>query len=70
MQSGIGFVHNTCMHGQAEKTVVRGPIIAKPTPPWLVGHKGALGISRRLGEFEARGSVLKLPLLALAALKS
>ena len=70
VQSGIGFVHNTCMHGQAEKTVVRGPIIAKPTPPWLVGHRGALGISRRLGEFEARGSVLKLPLLALAALKS
>ena len=67
VQSGIGSVHNASMLSRAEKTVVRGPIVAKPSPPWIVGNANALKVARKLCAFEAAGNPLKLPGLALAA---
>jgi acyl-CoA reductase-like NAD-dependent aldehyde dehydrogenase len=38
-QSGHGFVHNTYLLTQPEKTVMRGPFRARPKPPWFVTHR-------------------------------
>src|SRR5439155_20388027 len=41
IQSGRGWVHNTFMLEGIEKCVVRGPLVAKPTPPGFPNHKTA-----------------------------
>ena len=69
IKSGIGVVHNTFMFDRPEKTVIRGPFKVTPTPPWFVTNKNALNIAKRLVEFEANPSVLKLGKIVAASLK-
>ena len=69
IQSGRGWVHNTFMLEGIEKTVVRGPLVAKPTPVWFPNHKTANEVGRRLVKFEASPSVWKLPGLVWNALR-
>jgi aldehyde dehydrogenase (NAD(P)+) len=69
IQSGIGFVHNTYMIEGIEKAVVRGPLLARPKPPWFFDHKRAEPVARRLVSMEARPSWWKLPALASAAMR-
>jgi acyl-CoA reductase-like NAD-dependent aldehyde dehydrogenase len=38
-QSGHGFVHNTYLLTQPQKTVMRAPFRSRPTPPWFVTHR-------------------------------
>lgn len=38
-QSGRGFVHNTYLLTQPQKTVMRAPFRARPKPPWFVTHR-------------------------------
>lgn len=38
-QSGRGFVHNTYLLTQPEKTVMRAPFRSRPKPPWFVTHR-------------------------------
>lgn len=66
--SGIGVVHNTLMFGRPQKSVLRGPFVAAPKPPWFVGHRAADRVARRLVEFEARPSLWRIPAIVSAAM--
>jgi hypothetical protein len=68
IQSGRGVVGNAYMFDRAQKSVVRGPFRARPTPPWFATHRNALPVMRRLLAFEAAPSLLALPGIFAAAL--
>jgi aldehyde dehydrogenase (NAD(P)+) len=71
IQSGKGWVHNTFLlnDDDIEKCVIRGPLVAKPKLPYMVPHKTADKLAKRLLKFEAAPSVFKLPGLIAAALR-
>lgn len=53
IQSGTGWVHNAFMLGRIEKSVLRGPLVVQPTPPWFAGNPRGPAIARRLLAMEA-----------------
>ena len=59
IQSGTGVVHNTLMFSRVEKSVVRAPFRAWPTPPWFVTNRAAARLGPKLAQFEAAPSALK-----------
>jgi len=62
IQSGNGVVHNTLMFSKPQKSVLRGPFRATPTPPWFVLHgKAGRKIFPKLVKFELAPSPLKVP---------
>jgi aldehyde dehydrogenase (NAD(P)+) len=69
VQSGLGWVHNTFMLEGIEKSVFRGPCVLSPKPAWFYDNSMMHVIGAKLSEFEAAPSALKLPSLALAALR-
>ncbi|AGC48629.1 aldehyde dehydrogenase [Myxococcus stipitatus DSM 14675] len=69
IQSGLGWVHNTLMLEQVEKSVLRAPLTNLMAPPWVPGHRGARDLGTRLVDFERAPSWLKLPGVAAAALR-
>jgi aldehyde dehydrogenase (NAD(P)+) len=69
IQSGSGFVHNTFMLEGVEKSVLRGPLVMSPKPAWFYDNTMVHVIGERLADFEAFPNALKLPGLALAALR-
>ncbi len=69
IQSGRGVVHNTFLVDHVEKSVVRGPFRIKPTPAWFADHKTLDQLGRALANFEASGSVTKLPAVIWAAMR-
>lgn len=69
IQSGRGWVHNTHMLEHIEKVVVRAPVTQAPKPPYFPSHKSARELGRALVAFDATGSWLKFPAVAIAGLK-
>jgi len=69
IQSGTGWVHNTLMFSRAEKTVVRGPFKLKPKPVWFPSNRMALELGKKLTDFEAEPSMLKVPKIVWTALR-
>jgi acyl-CoA reductase-like NAD-dependent aldehyde dehydrogenase len=70
IQSGNGIVHNTLMFSRPQKTVLRGPFRATPTPPWFATRgNAARAVFPRLADLEAAPSPVKVPAIVLAALK-
>lgn len=69
IQSGLGWVHNTPMFENIEKAIVHGPIKPFPKLPTFAGHKTAHIMGRKVVAFEAKPSWLKVPGLAMAAMK-
>lgn len=67
--SGIGTVHNTLMIPRPERTVIYGPFVASPRPPWFVTHCSGRDIGRALTKFEHRPSLLRLGPTIYHALK-
>jgi aldehyde dehydrogenase (NAD(P)+) len=67
IQSGLGWVHNTFMIEGIEKSVIRGPLVVKPTPAWFPYNRRARAVAERMFDLEANPSVLKLPALVAAA---
>ena len=65
--SGIGVVHNTLMFSRTQKSVLRGPFVVTPKPPWFVGHRKAHCVAERLAGYEARPSVWRIPAIVAAA---
>lgn len=61
VQSGTGWVHNTCMLGGVDKAVLRGGIRVRPTPPWFADHPTAGRAGACLVAIEAEPSWTKLP---------
>lgn len=80
IQSGIGFVHNTYMLENVERTVVEAPfrpfprnllrssVTLLPKPPWFVTNKKAGVLGRLLTEFQYRPGWSKLPRIFVNAL--
>jgi acyl-CoA reductase-like NAD-dependent aldehyde dehydrogenase len=71
IRSGLGWVHNTYLLPDhlIEKTVIRGPLVVKPKPAWFTNNRMTHVIGRKLVDFEASPSPLKLPGIVLAALR-
>src|SRR5262249_1764593 len=69
IQSGVGWVHDTLMLEDIEKCVIRGALRPVPKQVYFPGHRSLHRLGRRLVEFEAAPSWLKVPGLAAAALK-
>lgn len=69
IRSGVGVVHNTYMFDRPQKTVIRGPFIVKPTPPWFVNHKTTPELGRKLTHFEAEPDWKKIPSILWSAIR-
>lgn len=69
IQSGQGVVHNGLLLDHPQKSVVRAPFVQKPTPAYFVDHENNVALGRLVTRFEAAPSWLKVPAIAIAALK-
>lgn len=69
IQGGLGWVHNTFMLEGIEKAVLRGPLTVTPKPPWFVTHANAHVVAEKMVAMESAPSWLKVPGIALAALR-
>jgi acyl-CoA reductase-like NAD-dependent aldehyde dehydrogenase len=69
IQSGLGWVHNTPMLEKIEKGVIRGPLKAFPKLAYFPGHRTLDVLGKKLVAFEASPSWLKVPAMAMAALR-
>ena len=69
IQSGVGVVGNSLMFSRPQKSVVRGPFVARPTPAWFVTHRRSAAAMRRLFEVQCTESWAGVPRLLLAALR-
>ncbi len=67
--SGIGFVHNSYLFDQPQKSVAYAPFRIFPTPAWFATHQNLLGMARQLLKFEAYPSWQNLPGVVMAALR-
>lgn len=68
IDSGLGWVHNTYMLGDIDKSVVRGPLRMKPHPVWFYDHKRPAEVGSRMAKMEADPGWMKLPGLVLKAI--
>ncbi len=80
VQSGIGFVHNTCLFDKPQRTVVEAPFrpfprnllslsfTLLPRPPWFITNRKGRILGRLLVAFQYRPSLLKIPRIFLNAL--
>jgi hypothetical protein len=62
-QSGIGFVHNTYLLDDPEKTVLRAPLRVKPKPIWNSTHRHPETVTWDLLDLYRSPSLWKLPKL-------
>ncbi|MBZ5589417.1 MAG: aldehyde dehydrogenase family protein [Acidobacteriia bacterium] len=69
VKSGSGEVHNTLMFSRVQKNVIWGPFRVWPVPCWFPTCRTGHVVARRLSEFEARPSLLKLPGILAAAVR-
>jgi hypothetical protein len=69
IQSGRGVVGNAFLFAQPQKSVVRGPFVASPTPAWFATSANAGVVMRKLLDFEVKPSWRKIPGLLAAALR-
>ncbi len=67
VQGGLGWVHNTFMFERIEKTVLRGPLVVAPKPPWFVTSKTSHELGPKLVEMEYAPSLFKVPGIAITA---
>lgn len=63
IQSGRGVVHNAYLFDKPQKSVIRGPFVVKPRPPWFVTNKRTHKIGRHLTAFERQPSITRLPFI-------
>jgi len=68
IQSGLGWVHNTFMLEGIEKSVVRGPLVVKPKPPWFYDHPRPHVIGPKMLSLDSDPRWWKVPGLILSAL--
>jgi hypothetical protein len=67
--SGIGVVHNTFLFDRPAKSVLRGPFRMSPKPPWFCTNKNSHNLAKKLTAFEANPGWLKVPGIAVQALR-
>jgi acyl-CoA reductase-like NAD-dependent aldehyde dehydrogenase len=69
IQSGQGWVHNSCMLEGIDKCVVRGPLTSPFRPLWSPLHRTCHLVGRELCAFEADPDVWRLSKLGFQALR-
>ena len=69
IQSGIGFVNNTLMFSNPQKSVLRAPFTLKPDP-FGISTLRAHEFGRKLAAYEADPSIWKLPSIIWTVLRS
>jgi aldehyde dehydrogenase (NAD(P)+) len=69
IQSGQGWVHNSCMLEGIEKCVVRGPLSSPFRPLWSPLHRTCNLVGRELCSFEADPDLWRLSKLGFHALR-
>ena len=69
IQSGQGWVHNSCMLEGIDKCVVRGPLTSPFRPLWSPLHRTCHLVGRELCGFEADPDVWRLSKLGFQALR-
>jgi len=69
IESGQGVVHNGLLLDHPQKSVVRAPFLMNPIPAWFTDHRNNLALGRTMTQFEGKPSWLKVPGIALTALK-
>ena len=60
-QSGIGFVHNTYLLNEPQKTVLRSPLAVSPKPVWFSTHRRPEAVAWKLCELYRQPSLWKIP---------
>ncbi len=68
-QSGLGFVHNTYLLGNPQKTVLRAPLSFSPKPVWFSTHRRPEIVATKLCELYSQPSIWKIPGLLAQALR-
>ena len=68
IQSGCGWVHNTYMLEGIDKSVIRGPLRARPTPVWFSGNHSSARLGPRLVDIQAKPAWWKMPGVLFSAL--
>jgi hypothetical protein len=61
VQSGLGFVHNTCLLDRPQKTILRAPLTMFPKPSWFSTHRRPEALAWKLCELYCRPSFWRLP---------
>jgi acyl-CoA reductase-like NAD-dependent aldehyde dehydrogenase len=69
IQSGTGWVHNTSMLENVEKTVLRHPLTIVPKPATFPTHRTAHTLLRRLTSLEKEASWARVPGVVAAAMR-
>ena len=69
VQSGIGFVHNTCLLDRPQKTILRAPLAMFPKPSWFSTHRRPEALAWKLCDLYCQPSIWKLPGLFNQALR-
>ncbi|MFW9770008.1 MAG: aldehyde dehydrogenase family protein [Candidatus Thorarchaeota archaeon] len=70
IQSGTGFVHNSFMFSNPQKTVIRAPFRMKPKPVWFNSRaKVFKKVGKKMAMYELNPSLRKIPGMILAALR-
>jgi len=69
IQSGSGAVGNAYLFARPQKSVVRGPFVAKPAPVWFATNRNAGVVMRKLLAFEGAPSWAKVPGLIASSMK-
>jgi hypothetical protein len=69
IQSGLGWAHNTYLLEGIEKSVVRGPLVVQPKPPWFYDHARTHEVARRMVDLELQPSWLKVPGIVWQAIR-
>jgi len=69
IQSGQGVVHNGLLLDHPQKSVVRTPFIGNPKPAYFTDHKNNLALGQLVTAMEAKPSLLKVPGIAINAIK-
>ena len=59
-QSGIGWVHNTYMLGNIEKSILTGPLTMLPKPIWFANHGRPVPIARALQRLYLEPGIMNL----------
>ena len=61
VQSGLGFVHNTYLLGNPQKTVLRAPLSFSPKPVWFSTHRRPEIVAAKLCRLYSQPSIWKIP---------
>jgi hypothetical protein len=69
IQSGQGVVHNGLLLDHPQKSVVRMPFVQNPKPAYFTDHKNNLALGQLVTAMEHKPSLLKVPGIAINALK-